>query len=178
MTDRVLLLNQSYEAVSLISQERAIVLWYSGKVTIVAERDITWRSMSIAIKVPSVVRLVNYVRGLSGLRNIVKMTRKNIMLRDNYTCQYCSKPTSSDKLNIDHVVPRGQGGKSEWTNLVTACIPCNSIKDCKTPKQAGMTLRKKPKKPDFMVFTIHRNVQNVPEDWRSYLYWNSEIDQT
>jgi len=178
MTDRVLLLNQSYEAVSLISQERAIVLWYSGKVTIVAERDITWRSMSVQIKVPSVVRLVNYVRGLTGLRNIVKLTRKNILLRDAYTCQYCAKQGTPASLNIDHVVPKAQGGKSEWTNLVAACIPCNSEKDCKTPKQAGMMLRKKPKKPDFLVFTIHRHIKNVPEDWRSYLYWNTEIDQT
>jgi 5-methylcytosine-specific restriction endonuclease McrA len=176
-TDRVLLLNSSYEPVSLISQERAIVLWYSGKVTVVAERDITWRSVSIVIKVPSIVRLVNYVRGLSGRRNIVKMTRKNIMLRDNYTCQYCGVHASPEKLNIDHVVPKGQGGKSEWTNLVTTCIRCNSDKDCRTPKQAGMTLRKVPKKPDFIVFTLHRNVKNVPEDWRSYLYWNTEIDQ-
>lgn len=178
MTDRVLLLNQSYEAVSLISQERAIVLWYSGKVTIVAERDITWRSMSVTIKVPSIVKLVNYVRGLSGRRNIVKMTRKNIMLRDNYTCQYCNKRGNPSELNIDHVIPKSQGGKSEWTNLVTTCIKCNSDKDCKTPKQAGMTLRKVPKKPDFMVFTIHRNVKNVPEDWRSYLYWNTALDET
>ena len=178
MTDRVLLLNSSYEAISLISQERAIVLWYSGKVTVVAERDITWRSVSIAIKVPSIVKLVNYVRGLSGRRNIVKMTRKNIMIRDNYTCQYCAKHYSPDKLNIDHIIPKSQGGKSEWPNLVTACIDCNSKKDCRTPKQAKMTLRKQPVKPNFLVFTIHRNVKNVPEDWRSYLYWNTEIDQT
>jgi 5-methylcytosine-specific restriction endonuclease McrA len=178
MTDRVLLLNSSYEAISLISQERSIVLLYSGKVTVVAERDITWRSVSIAIRVPSIVRLVNYVRGLSGRRNIVKMTRKNIMIRDNYTCQYCLKRHTPDKLNIDHVVPKGQGGKSEWPNLVTACIDCNSEKDCRTPKQAKMVLRKVPKKPDFLVFTIHRNVKDVPEDWRSYLYWNTEIDQT
>lgn len=178
MTNRVLLLNSSYEPVSLISQERAIVLWYSGKVTVVAERDVTWRSVSFAIKVPSIVRLVNYVRGLSGRRNVVKMTRKNIMLRDNYTCQYCGRKGNPSDLNIDHVVPKGQGGKSEWTNLVTTCITCNSDKDCRTPKQAGMTLRKAPKKPDFMVFTLHRNVKNVPEDWRSYLYWNTSLDET
>lgn len=177
MTDRVLLLNQSYEPVSLISQERAIVLWYSGKVTIVAERDITWRSVSCTIKVPSIVRLINYVRGLTGMRNIVKLTRKNVLLRDNYTCQYCGVKGSPATLNIDHVIPKAQGGKSEWTNLVAACIPCNSSKDCKTPKQAGMTLRKKAKKPEFLVFTIHRHIKNVPEDWRSYLYWNTELDE-
>lgn len=178
MTDRVLLLNSSYEPVSLISQERAIVLWYSGKVTVVAERDITWRSVSIAIRVPSVVRLVNYVRGLTGLRNIVKMTRKNIMLRDNYTCQYCSKHAGPDKLNIDHVVPKGQGGKSEWTNLVTTCITCNSEKDCRTPKQAKMVLRKMPKKPDFLVFHFNlRSKKDIPECWLDYTYWNVELDE-
>lgn len=178
MTDRVLLLNSSYEPVSLISPQRAITLWFTGKVTVVAERDITWRSVSVVIRVPSIVRLVAYVKGLSARRDIVKLTRKNILLRDNYTCQYCGKSAGPDKLNIDHVVPKAQGGRSEWTNLVAACIPCNSEKDCRTPKQAGLTLRKKPKKPDFLVFTIHRHIKNVPEDWRSYLYWNTEIDQT
>ena len=178
MTDRVLLLNSSYEPVSLISAERAVVLWYSGKVTVVAERDITWRSVSIVIKVPSIVRLISYVKGLTGRRSIVKLTRKNVMLRDNYVCQYCGRgPLSSEKLNIDHIVPRALGGKSEWTNLVTTCISCNSKKDCRTPKQAGMTLRKIIKKPDFMVFTINRNVKNIPEDWISYLYWHAELDK-
>lgn len=178
MTDRVLLLNQSYEPVSLISPERAITLWYSGKVTVIAERDITWRSVSVVIRVPSIVKLVNYVKGLTGRRTIVKLTRKNILLRDNYTCQYCGVHAGPDRLNIDHVIPKAQGGKSEWTNLVASCIPCNSAKDCKTPKQAGLSLKRKPKKPDFMVFTIHRHIKNVPEDWRSYLYWNTELDQT
>jgi 5-methylcytosine-specific restriction endonuclease McrA len=177
MTDRVLLLNCGYEPVSLISPERAITLWYLGKVMIVAERDVTWRSVSVAIKVPSIVRLVEYVRGLSGVRSVVKLTRKNVLLRDNYTCQYCGKQGSPATLNIDHVVPKAQGGKSEWTNLVASCIDCNSHKDCKTPKQAGMSLQRKPKKPSFMVFTLHRHVKDVPEDWRSYLYWEIPLDQ-
>ena len=173
---RVLLLNSSYEPVSLINAERAITLWFLGKVTIVAERDITWRSVSVAIKVPSVVRLVNYVKGLSGRRHIVKLTRKNILLRDAYKCQYCGTRAGPEKLNIDHVVPKAKGGKSEWNNLVASCIRCNNDKDCRTPKQAGMVLRRKPGKPNFLVFTIHRHVKDVPEDWRSFLYWNVELE--
>jgi 5-methylcytosine-specific restriction endonuclease McrA len=145
-------------------------------VTIVSERDVTWHSVSVAIKVPSVVRLVNYVKGLSGKRNIVKLTRKNILLRDNYTCQYCGLRSGPEKLNIDHVIPKGQGGKSDWNNLVASCVKCNNKKDCRTPKQADMAIRKKPRKPDFLVFTLHRHIKNVPEDWRSYLYWNVELD--
>jgi len=174
---RVLLLNSSYEPVSLINAERAITLWFLGKVTIVSERDVTWRSVSVAIKVPSVVRLVNYIKGLGGRRNIVKLTRKNVLLRDAYKCQYCGIQSGPDKLNIDHVVPKSQGGKSEWENLVASCIKCNNKKDCKTPKQAGMTLMKKPKKPEFLMFTLHRHLKNVPEDWRSYLYWNVELEE-
>lgn len=177
--NRVLLLNSSYEPVSVIGAERAIRLYYLGKVQIVAETDIEWHSISVVIRVPSVVRLVEYVRKLTGKRNVVKMTRKNIMLRDKYTCQYCSKALNPEKLNIDHVIPKGQGGKSTWENLVTSCVPCNNDKNCRTPKQAGMILRKEPKKPDFFVFTLHRRQNvNIPKDWLDYLYWNVELDET
>jgi len=174
--ERVLLLNSSYEPISVIGAERAIRLLFLGKVTVVEESGITWRSISIAIRVPSIVRMVNYVKHLTGKRSVVKLTRKNIMLRDKYTCQYCNDKHAPAKLNIDHVIPRAAGGKSEWENLVTSCVKCNSKKDCKTPKQAGMTLRKMPKKPDFFVFTLHRKYSQVPESWLDYCYWNVELE--
>jgi 5-methylcytosine-specific restriction endonuclease McrA len=174
--EKVLLLNSSYEPISIIGAERAVRLLFLGKVTVVVESNITWRSVSIAIKVPSIVRMVNYVKNLTGKRNVVKLTRKNIMLRDKYTCQYCGEKRQPENLNIDHVIPRGQGGKSEWENLVCSCIKCNNRKDCRTPKQAGMELRKVPKKPDFFVFTVSRKYTDVPKDWLDYLYWNVELD--
>jgi 5-methylcytosine-specific restriction endonuclease McrA len=175
--ERVLLLNSSYEPISVIGAERAVRLVFLGKVTVVVESDITWRSVSIAIKVPSVVRMVNYVRGLTGKRNVVKLTRKNIMIRDKYSCQYCGIKHSTDKLNIDHIIPKAQGGKSEWENLVCSCVKCNTKKDCRTPKQAGMNISKVPKKPDFFVFTLHRKYHKVPESWIDFMYWNQELDE-
>lgn len=174
--ERVLLLNSSYEPISVIGAERAIRLLFLGKVTVVEETNVTWHSISVAIRVPSIVRMVNYVKNLTGKRSVVKLTRKNIMLRDKYTCQYCGKKHAPSKLNIDHVIPRGQGGKSEWENLVTSCIKCNSRKDCQTPQQAGMTLNHMPKKPDFFVFTLHRKYNEVPKGWLDYMYWNVELD--
>jgi 5-methylcytosine-specific restriction endonuclease McrA len=176
---KVLLLNSSYEAISVINVQRAIQLLYLGKVTVVVETDIEWRSVSVVLKVPSIVKLVNYVRGLCGKRNVVKLTRKNIMLRDRYTCQYCGKKYGPDNLNIDHVIPKAQGGKSEWDNLVTSCVKCNSQKDCRTPKQAGMRLLKTPKKPDFFIFTLYRHkYTSIPKTWLDYVYWDVELETT
>lgn len=174
--NRVLLLNSSYEPISIIGAERAIRLLFLGRVIVVVESDITWRSVSIAIRVPSVVRMVNYIKGLTSKKKMVKLTRKNIMIRDKYTCCYCGSKKSPEKLNIDHIVPRGQGGTTTWENVATSCVKCNTKKNCQTPKQAGMVLLKQPKKPDFMIFTLHRKYNQVPSEWMDYLYWNSELD--
>jgi 5-methylcytosine-specific restriction endonuclease McrA len=175
--ERTLLLNASYEPISVISAQRAVRLLFLGKVIVVSESNITWRSVSIAIKVPSIVRMVNYVRGLSGKRDVVRLTRKNIMIRDKYTCQYCGTKKGPEHLNIDHIIPKSQGGKSEWLNLVASCVKCNNKKDCRTPSQAGMTLLKIPKKPDFFIFTVHKGYKNIPKDWLDYCYWNVELDE-
>jgi len=174
--ERVLLLNSSCEPISVIGAERAIRLIFLGKVMVVEESATTWHSISIAIRVPSIVRMVNYVKSLTGKRNVVKLTRKNIMLRDKYTCQYCGGKHAPSELNIDHIIPRAIGGKSEWENLITSCIKCNSKKDCRTPKQAGMNLLKVPKKPDFFVFTLHRKYSEIPKDWLSYMYWDVALE--
>lgn len=175
--ERTLLLNSSYEPISVISAQKAIKLLFLGKVYVVIEGDVTWRSISIAIRVPSVVRMINYVKGLSGKRDNIKMTRKNIMIRDKYTCQYCGLKKGLGNLNIDHVIPKSQGGKSVWENLVVSCVKCNNKKDNKTPKQAGLELKKVPKKPDFIMFTFTLGRNNIPKSWLDYMYWNVELDQ-
>lgn len=175
--ERTLLLNASYEPISVISAQRAVRLLFLGKVQVVSETNVTWRSVSISIRVPSIVRMVNYVRGLTGKRNVVRLTRKNIMIRDQYTCQYCGSKKGPENLNIDHVIPKAQGGKTAWENIVASCFKCNNKKDCRTPKQAGMAILKNPRKPDFFVFTLYKGHKNIPKDWLDYCYWNIDLEE-
>ena len=99
-----------------------------------------------AIKLPKVIRLKTYVKLISNLTT-VRYSRRNILLRDDHTCQYCGKHVTGKDAMMDHVVPKSRGGKSTWNNVVTACHRCNNKKDNRTPKEAGMTLMSQPRRP-------------------------------
>ena len=88
-----------------------------------------------AFQVPKTVVLKKYVKMPD---RAYRPNRRNIFLRDNYTCKYCKKQLSAEELSIDHVLPKSRGGKETWDNLVTACKPCNSKKGDRTPEEAGM----------------------------------------
>ena len=77
----------------------------------------------------------------------MKFNRRNIFARDNNQCQYCGQKFPTSELSLDHVIPRSQGGQSTWENIVCACVECNVRKGGRTPKQAHMTLIRKPEKP-------------------------------
>ena len=94
------------------------------------------------IMLPTVIRLRQFVQ--VPFRE-PPLTRKNILQRDNYHCQYCG--SNEKKLSIDHVIPRSRGGDDSWENVITACLPCNLFKGNRTPKEACMTLSKKPRRP-------------------------------
>lgn len=101
-----------------------------------------------------------------------KYSRENILIRDNYTCQYCGvKRSSTKKLNLDHVIPKAQGGLSSWENIVTACLDCNNGKRDRTPEEAGMKLFKQPTKPkeNSVKFYLRANNDSFPEEWKFYL---------
>jgi 5-methylcytosine-specific restriction endonuclease McrA len=173
-THRTLVLSQSYEPVKIVSWQRAITLLFLGKVEVIEEYDRNIKTTSLVIKIPAVVRLLAAFR---HHRKLVKFSRINIYARDNYTCQYCGeKKRRIDELTYDHVVPRSQGGKTEWTNIVTACSSCNSEKANRTPAQAGMRLRKQPTQPTAipaLVVAVSR--ESAPDAWRDYLYWTAEL---
>jgi len=159
----VLVLNQDYSPLTVCSVQRAFLLIFLEKADLVASnKQKKLRSISESFPFPSVVRVKNYI-------NIphkgVVMSRHNIFKRDNCKCQYCG--TSKD-LTLDHVVPRSKGGKSTWTNLVTACKKCNSLKGDDSLERAGMTLQKKPTKPSYISFlkTSHSSYQ---DEWSNYL---------
>ena len=170
---RTLLLTQSYEPIKVISWRRAFILLTLGKVEVVEEYDDNVRTVSIVFKVPAVVRLL---RAFRRFRKPVKFSRVNIYARDDYTCQYCGERKPIADLTYDHVVPRAQGGRTTWTNIVTACYPCNFAKGNRTPREAGMALRRQPAQPSWIpAVTIRVSSHSVPDAWRDYLYWTTEL---
>ncbi|MEL6670656.1 MAG: HNH endonuclease [Bacteroidota bacterium] len=160
---QVLVLNQDYQAVSLCDPERAIVLVLMKKAELIS--DVAHRKMRSVRKdylFPSIIRLRAYVK-LPFKK--VSLTRHNVMKRDGFQCQYCG---SRDRLTLDHVIPRAQGGRTSWTNLVVACQPCNSEKGDRLPEEAGMSLRYPPFRPSFIMY-LSRYTGRVEDDWKPYL---------
>jgi 5-methylcytosine-specific restriction endonuclease McrA len=171
---QVLLLNATYEPLRVITWQRAICLLTLGKVEVVEETDREIRSVSFVIRLPSVVRLLRLIR---PRRYAVKFSRQNIYLRDNFRCQYCGVRVSSQELNLDHVIPRSLGGQTTWENIVTCCVPCNARKGGSTPEAVGMRPISRPVRPNRLPgLSITINMQNTPDAWRDYLYWNVELE--
>ena len=124
-------------------------------------------TVNTRFELPSVARLRANV---GHYKKAVKFSRVNVMTRDNFTCQYCGKRFAMKELNYDHVVPRHQGGLTEWTNIVTSCYPCNTRKDRRTPEQAGMRLLKKPKRPMTLPMTAPiLAMRSIPKEWGPYV---------
>ena len=171
--EQILLLNATFEPLKVIDWKRAIRLLTLGKVEVLEEYDREIRSVTFALKLPSVLRLLRFVR---YRKKEVKFSRLNIYARDEFRCQYCGKKFEPRDLSFDHVVPKRFGGKTEWTNIVTACCRCNRRKGGRVLKDAGLRLLKNPTKPawvPFMMVTI--GLQSVPNAWRDYLYWTAEL---
>jgi len=174
-TTRTLLLSQSYEPLELISWQRAFTMLTLGKVEVVEEYDHDVRTVSVIFKVPAVVRLL---RAFRRFRKPVKFSRVNIYARDKYRCQYCGTKAPISELTYDHVVPRAQGGRTTWTNIVTACYTCNRNKGNRTPEQASMRLRTAPVQPTWVpAMTLRISTVSVPDAWRDYLYWTGDLSQ-
>lgn len=146
----VIVLNATYEFLGLISWERAMTMLVAGKVEVVKQSDRIVRTVSRTFRVPAVVRLIKFIRQI--YRREVPFSRKNILVRDEFVCQYCGREFSSGDLTIDHVIPKVQGGANDWTNVVGCCRSCNMKKGGQTPRQAGMRLERKPFKPTIMEF--------------------------
>jgi len=180
LTERTLLLNASYEPLGIISWEKAIELLLGEKVYVLETYDRVVRSPSIAFKLPAVVALKRYI----PIRPKVKFSRKHVYIRDEFTCQYCGVdaydlPGKVKDLTFDHVKPKCQGGITSWENIVTACHWCNSLKAGRTPKEAGMKLLREPFEPKVlsMVSIPLGGRPSTPDEWRSYLYWETELEE-
>jgi len=175
LMEATLLLNSSFEPLKVISWQRAITLLFAGKVEVVEEYSREIHSVTFSLKLPSVLRLLKYVRVKKNW--IIRFSRANIYARDHHRCQYCGNVRRSDELTFDHVIPVSRGGGKSWDNIVTACIECNRKKGGKTPRQARMGLVKKPVEPRWVPsLNLTLVFRNAPDSWRDYLYWNVELE--
>jgi 5-methylcytosine-specific restriction endonuclease McrA len=200
----VLVLNKMFMAVHVISVRRAFILLCKELAEVVALEDgqfatydfDSWREVSAfrlrnyqysseeddwvrtattQIQVPRVIRLLDYEK---VPRHTVKFNRRNIFARDNNQCQYCGKRFPTSELSLDHVVPRSQGGLASWENIVCACIDCNVRKGGRTPKQAHMSLIRKPEKPKRSPLLNLKLTSRKYQSWKTFLdnaYWSVEL---
>ena len=168
----VLVLNSTYEPIQVLSLKKAIKLIMKQRAHIEKQRgDMVLKSAHDTMPLPSVIRLQNYIR---YQRKPVMHSKRNILVRDKFTCQYCSFNTAKEKekikLTIDHVIPTSRGGKNDWDNTVACCVKCNTAKGNKTLKEfeeeSGLTLLKQPRRPSPLMF-MKRFSQY--EEWQEYL---------
>jgi 5-methylcytosine-specific restriction endonuclease McrA len=163
---RTLLLDATFRPLRAISWKRAIILDMQDRVDVVEYYDEVVRTPSTALPLPAVVRLRQYLR---VFRRGVAFTRRNVLLRDVFECQYCGARPALHALTLDHVVPRSRGGTMCWENVVTACRRCNHCKGSRTPREAHMRLRRMPRRPMFLPVVRAGLDAEAPEEWAEYL---------
>ena len=165
----VLVLNASYEPINVCAARRALVLVLKGVAAAEEHSHHHVHSARHAQRLPSVIRLLEYRRIPHQTR---ALSRKNILMRDRYTCQYCGKILSSADLTLDHVVPRSRAGETTWENLVACCHHCNNRKGNRTPEEAGMKLARAPR-PYSLHTSRHlmRLLAKSEDNWRKYLFY-------
>lgn len=164
---RSLILNASYEPLSVVSERRALVLVLAEKATMVVGKGESWSAEHISVQIPSVVRLNRYVK--VPYRRAVPVTRRAVFGRDGHRCQYCGGPAES----IDHVTPRSRGGDHSWENVVACCRTCNVRKGNRTPAESGLSLRSKPRPPRRFAWIYASTGFEVDPSWQPYLFAES-----
>ncbi len=192
----VLVLNRHYQPVNITTVRRAFILLYQGAAHAI-DREFqifdfeSWAALSAEVGTEDVVHTVS--RAIRAPRVIVlqvydrfprarvRFSRQNIYLRDGCTCQYCGIRFPRSDLNLDHVIPRSRGGRTNWENVVCSCIPCNVKKGGQTPQEAGMKLAKVPMRPKWSPFARDLSGRFAHDDWKPFLslvnasYWNAEL---
>ncbi len=159
---RALVLNATYEPLSVVSQRRAAVLVLCDRADSIHGSGEMLRSASIEVELPSVVRLRYYVK--APARRASAVTRRGVFARDRFQCQYCGARAE----NIDHVRPRSRGGNHIWENVVAACRRCNSHKRDRLLSEIHMRPARVPRAPGRFAW-VRQAVPTMPECWRAYL---------
>ena len=165
----VLVLNLNYVPINICNVRRAVILVGKGKAELLENSRGVLRTVTAEIEAPSIIRLVYLVKRPFLPR---KLSKKEVFLRDRYTCQYCGK--KSQDLTSDHVIPRRQHGPHAWNNVVAACSRCNLRKAGRTPVEARMRLVKEPRAPDPNPYLILQN-RTILDSWRPYIPWNTGL---
>lgn len=166
---RTLVLDIGYQPINAVPFTKALLYIARGKVDVLSEYD---RCVHPDWQMPAVVRLTHWIK---PHQQRVKFSRQNVLARDRWKCQYCGEQKPTPELTFDHVIPRSRGGKTAWDNIVIACRECNARKGNRTPREARMTLRSKPVRPNWLpLFNMRlRLVQDIPDEWRDY--WTIEL---
>lgn len=160
----VLLLNTTFEPLTVIPARRALKLLFSKKAHSVEDGASYISTVRAKLRLPSVIQIVYYVRKPYVAP---KFSKKSVFIRDNFHCQYCGKHTP--KPTIDHIIPKSKGGKANWHNVVTACHSCNNKKGDRLLKEAGMRLIKEPHEPKFLVYSSVISPARVKR-WERYFH--------
>ena len=162
----VLVLNQNYEPLNVCNARRALVLVNGGKAEILEHGELPILTPRTLYPRPSVIRLIYLIK---RPRPRVRLTRREIFIRDHFTCQYCG--LRSRDLTLDHVMPRHRGGRHAWDNLVSACRACNHRKGGRTPEEARMALRRPPFEPRASsYYLVHQYLENDRfRDWVKFM---------
>ncbi len=162
---RVLVLNASYEPINVCNVRRATVLVLKERAEVIELGEGALHSERLTFNRPCVIRLIRYIRIPRDVHRR-KITRKAVLARDAWTCQYCGRQATG--LTVDHVIPRSRGGQSVWENIVASCAPCNRKKGSLTPREARMHPRSLPRPPGPTVF-IRLASPRIPTAWQPYL---------
>jgi 5-methylcytosine-specific restriction endonuclease McrA len=164
MYEPVLVLNANFEPINVCNTKRAIGLVLAGKAMLVQNGRGEIRTVKKIYPRPSIIRLERMIR---RPRPQVKLTKREILRRDDYTCQYCGHRTNN--LTIDHIIPRHMGGDYSWENLVTACSGCNHRKGGRTLEQAQMRLMINPSEPPGSATYIYARHLRENQDWAPFI---------
>ena len=164
LTEPVLILNANFEPLHVSSTKRALGLLFAGKAEVIINGRGLIHTSSKAFDIPSIIRLSKMIR---RPRPRVNLTKREVIRRDNHTCQYCGRKHKD--LTIDHVKPRHAGGPHTWLNVVAACPSCNRRKGGNTPAQANMPLRRPPFEPKPTAIYRFGRYTHVREEWETFL---------
>ena len=172
--EQTLLLNATYEPLKVVHWQKAITLWCQGKVEVIVVYDREIRAVSFSFKLPVGHPPASATSRSSGGSTTCR-SRARISTRATITrASTAASQLPTSELTFDHVVPVAQGGRKDWENIVTCCVTCNRRKGGRTPAEAGMHLRRIPKRPESApAIRITVGLRNAPESWRDYLYWNA-----
>lgn len=168
MNSAVLLLNHTYEPLNVINVKRALRLLTTQKANAVEKEGYDVHSAAGMLCIPVVVRMAYYVK---RPMQKVKFSKRHVLMRDNYTCQYCNEKPY--ELTIDHIIPKTAGGQTTWVNVVACCKRCNAKKGDRSLKDSGMKLARVPKEPRFLPYLRMVKKNANTHAWDKYLFMDT-----